>query len=154
MADEGIRAATEVGDVDRIEPGIVLDDLPGGQDPLSVSPVHLPDLFRGGDRFQRKEVHRDGEDPQVPQFLWNLKIDPGITGVIGPADDDHHLVIRADLIQDLLAPVEQGLIKEGLESFRLLKAFFTCFGPRRSDFPNSTNSFSSVSLPEPKWRTG
>ena len=104
MADERIRATTEIGDIDRIKPGIFLDDLSCRQDPLAISPVHLPDLFRRSNRFQRKEVHGNGEDPQVPQFLGDLEIDPGIAGVIGPAHDDHHLIVRVRPDPEPLCP--------------------------------------------------
>ena len=121
MTDEGIRTATEIGDINRIKPRILINDLPGREDLLSVSPVHLLDLFGRVDRLQRKEVHWNGKNSQIPQFLRYLEVNPGIAGVIGPSNNDHHLFIRSDLIQDLFAPVEKRLVEEGLKSLCLLK---------------------------------
>src|SRR3989304_2260216 len=138
MVDEGIRTTAEIGDIDRIEPRVILDDLSRSQDPLPVSPVHLFNLFGGWHRFYWKKIHGDGKDSQIPQFFWNLQVDSGIARIVGPSYNNHHLVIRSNPIQCLLPAIEQGLIKSGLESLGLLIGFldalrFAAEGPPKID---------------------
>src|SRR4030067_1203509 len=102
MADEGVGTANEVGDIDSIKSRVLFDDLSRSQYSLSITPIHLPDLFRRSNRFQRKEVHGNSKNSQVLKFPRNLKIDSGVAGIVRTADDHHDFLFLSNRIEDLL----------------------------------------------------
>src|SRR5512143_683817 len=110
MCDERIRAASEVSDVHRVQSGVFPYDLGRGHDLLARPPVHgLETGHVGG--MERKEIHRDRLQPEVPNLRRKIHAHTRIAGVIIPPDEHERLLARLYSGQDRGAPLFDGPVK-------------------------------------------
>ena len=79
--------------------------MPGGQDFLAISPVHLGQILAAQILVQIQKVHGNGPDPQIAHLVGYAQVQPGVAAVVGPAYNDHAQLVRAHGGQHLLPPL-------------------------------------------------
>ncbi len=85
---KGVRATAEVGEVDTVGTGVLLDQLGRAQDARAEAPVHVGEVAQvHAGRIQ--QVLGDRLDPQLRQALAQMEIEPLIVQVVGPAAHHH-----------------------------------------------------------------
>src|SRR5512143_595878 len=110
MCDERIRAASEVSDIHRVQSGVFPYDPGRGHDLLTRPPVHV---FETGHvvGMERKEIHGDRLQPEVPNLRRKIHAHTGIAGVIIPPDEHERLLARLYSGQNRATPLFDGLVK-------------------------------------------
>jgi len=85
--------------------------------------VHLFDLICWSDGFNGKEVHGNGKHTQILQFLGISRLTPESQDCMACPRSPSPFR-RSDLIEDPLAPVEERLIEQSLESLGPFQELF------------------------------
>ncbi len=95
VGDEGIRSAAEVGEVDRVQAGMVPDEPGRGQDLLARPPVHLPEV-RVVRVAQRQEVEGKGLHAEVADLGGQVHVQQVVAGIVAPAHHHEAGPVRRD----------------------------------------------------------
>ena len=115
---EGIRAAAEIRDVERVQLRMIADEFARFQDALAVFPEHVRPVVADFHVLNRQKIHRNRQHAEIAQDLRQAEIDARIAAVINAADDDDGALLLAQRFQNFLPALDHRAAERALRPLR------------------------------------